>query len=272
MANLSITTAWNETSVIVRREAGLLLPIAFLLLALPSILFQLVVGFEPERIPEPGAWMLLLPVLGLVSLLGTLAICVLVLRPGVSVGEALSAGLRRLLPTFLATLLFGVIATLVAIPFVLVFGAGTLAVGGDPTNSPGLALLGFLLLMGVFIFVWTRIMLLTPVASAEPIGPIALLRRSWNLTRGHVLKLLGFVVLIVIAFLVISLAVTSIGGLLIALIAGRPTPGSLSMALVMLLGAVVNTLFMVYFTAMIARIYAQLAGDQVTPSATTNGI
>lgn len=272
MANLSITTAWNETSAIVRREARLLLPIAFLLLALPSVLFQLAVGFDPQRMPEPGAWMLLVPIIGLASLLGTLAICVLVLRPGVSVGEALSAGLKRLIPTFLATLLLVVIGIILSIPFVLIFGVGMLATGADPAASPGLALLGVLLAMALFIFLWVRVMMVTPASSVEPIGPVALLRRSWSLTGGHVAKLLGFVVLIFIAFLVISLAVTAVGGLLIALIAGAPTPGSLSMGLVVLLGAVVNTAFMVYFTAMLARIYAQLADGQPLPSVPSNGI
>ena len=43
MANLSITTAWNETVAFIAREARLVLPIAFLLLALPGAAMQLVI-------------------------------------------------------------------------------------------------------------------------------------------------------------------------------------------------------------------------------------
>ena len=36
MANLSVTGAWNETMAFMKRESGLVLPIAFLLVALPA--------------------------------------------------------------------------------------------------------------------------------------------------------------------------------------------------------------------------------------------
>ena len=48
MANLSITTAWNETASFVQREARLLFPIAFLLIALPGGLFQMML---PATVP-----------------------------------------------------------------------------------------------------------------------------------------------------------------------------------------------------------------------------
>ena len=81
MANLSITTAWNETAAFVQREARLLFPIAFLLIALPGAMLQALMpaaGARPAaRSPAPGS--LLIPVLILASMIGKLAISYLAL-------------------------------------------------------------------------------------------------------------------------------------------------------------------------------------------------
>ena len=94
MATLSITQAWNETAEFVRREAGLLLPVSFMLLALPNALMELLIlpPPMPGQAPEPAfgccssccsSW----PVL-----IGNVAISYLAIRPGSSVGEALRRG------------------------------------------------------------------------------------------------------------------------------------------------------------------------------------
>ena len=75
MANLSITTAWNETASFVQREARLLFPIAFLLIALPGGLLQMLMpATVPGQPPEFGAWLLIVPVGIIAGMIGSISI------------------------------------------------------------------------------------------------------------------------------------------------------------------------------------------------------
>ncbi|MDQ4088127.1 MAG: hypothetical protein M3177_09005, partial [Pseudomonadota bacterium] len=98
------------------------------------------------------------------------------------------------------------------------------------------------------------------VAAAEPVGPVTVIRRSWDLTRGHFGKLLGFILLVLLVFAIVSIVVGAVGGLLIVLLVGQPDPGSLSAFLIVLVGVAVNMVATVYLTALNARIYRQLSG------------
>lgn len=260
MARLSISRAWEETAAFARREARLLFPVAFLLMSLPgSILQAMAPVTTPGKLPELGLWLAFLPVVVIGSLVGGLAISHLALRPGASVGEALQIGLRRFLPLLGAAVLVGVGVSLLMIPLILI-----VAVLATPASAgavpPALAVLPVLLMIPVLVVVWVRLILMTPAAAAESVGPIALIRRSWDLTRGHFWRLLGFLVLLILVSLVVLTAVGAIGGILVILIAGQPQPGSIAMFLVLLISALVQAVVSGLFTAFIARIYAQLAG------------
>jgi energy-coupling factor transporter transmembrane protein EcfT len=104
-------------------------------------------------------------------------------------------------------------------------------------------------------------MLMTAVTAAENVGPIGIISRSWELTRGHFWKLLGFALLVFVVFMVVSLVVGAIGGIVIVLLAGVPAPGSFAAFLIMLVGALVNMVMTVYFTTLLVRIYVQLTGS-----------
>jgi hypothetical protein len=263
MAKLSITAAWEETAVFVKREARLLFPIAFLLLSLPAAILQAMMPVtEPGRMPEPGLWLGFLPVLLVGSLIGTLAVSYLALRPGASVGEALQIGLRRFLPLLGAVLLIGCGAALIMVPLIMIVGV-IAAAGGGTAVPPAFAVLLVLIMVPLYLFVWVRLILMTPAAAVERIGPIGLIRRSWELTAGHFWRLLGFFLLILIVSVVMLGAVAAVFGILIALIVGPPQPGNLAMFLISLVSALVQAVVSAVLTAFIARIYAQLAGPTV---------
>jgi hypothetical protein len=107
---------------------------------------------------------------------------------------------------------------------------------------------------------------MTPVAAAETGGPVSILKRSWRLTSGHTLRLFGFILVVVIVFLVVMLAVSAIFGSVIILAAGQPQDGNLSSVLIALVGGVTNAALGLFLTSMIARIYAQLAADPISGS------
>lgn len=264
MANLSISTAWNETAEFVKRESGLILPIAFLLIAVPGALMQILMPepAAPGELPEGGAWLLIFPIAIVASMIGTIAISLLALRPGTSVSEALQRGLRRFVPLFLASLLIGLAAAVVAIPLILIVAGGAvLTGGGNAAAAAGSILLVALILFVVGIAVWVRLMLMTPIAAAENVGPVAIIRRSWDLTAGHFWKLLGFALLLMIVGVIVVFAITAIFGILIFALAGAPEPGSTSMILMTIVSALLQSVLSAVFVTMLARVYAQLSGS-----------
>ena len=263
MAKLSITTAWNETVAFIGREAQLILPIAFLLLALPGAALQLFMPTPaPGATPEfPPIFWLLFPVAIAAGMIGSIAIMHLSLRPGSSVGEALQRGLSRFLILFAASLLIGLAALVILIPLVLLFAGGAaLTGGGNPAASAGPMLLAFLIFLVVMLVVWVRLLLMNAIATAEDVGPIGIILRSWALTAGHFWKLLGFILLLLVAAVILLFAISAVIGIVLFLAAGPPEPGSVSMIVMMIVSALIQSVLSAIFLTLIARIYAQLAG------------
>jgi hypothetical protein len=254
LANLSLNSAWNETAAFVKREARLLLPTAFLLIALPAAVLQaLMPSPTAGEAAEPSGWLFVLFIpMVLISVVGTLAITNLALRLGLTVGEAIHLGVRRLLPLIGATLLLALGIILLMIPVVLL----AMLVGTAPTAVFVLSLL----FVAVALFLWVRLMFVTPVAAVESVGPVGILRRSWQLSAPYVWQLLGFILLVAIVFIVLTLAVSALAGILIIVLAGQPEPGSFSSFLILLVGALLQAVLTVYFICIIARVYAQISG------------
>ena len=263
MKRLSITTAWNETAAFVRSNAGPLFTIAFALMVLPGVVFQVL---SAHGAAGSGAASALASIVGLamlvLSLVGSIAISALALGRERVFGSAIAHGFRRFLPLLGVSLLLALVMLLVAVPLIMVSGLKpedfiSPAPTPDVAGRLGLVMLVLVLLL---IIVWVRLMLMTPVAAAEPGGPIAIIRRSWQLTGGHFWKLFGFILLFMIAFLVVIGAATTVLGLAIGLITGSVQPATLGGLLVILISGLLNALFLVLLTSMIARIYAQLTG------------
>ncbi|RJF85432.1 hypothetical protein [Sphingomonas cavernae] len=254
MKNLSISAAWNEAATFVKREGSLLFPVAFALIALPSILFQATAPVPvPGQQPEPGLWPLFFLPMLLVTLLGTLTLTIMALHPGTVVKDAIAAAARRVLPVFGGVFVFGLVVALIATPIAVASAGEKIGVGA------GLTALLLLATLPVLLFVCVRLMLVNPVGANEAVGPIAMLKRSWALTAGHFWKLLGFLIVVAIVAIIIAVAVNAIGGIFVLLVAGTPDPGSLPAVLLLVLSGLLNAVVSVFVSAAIARIYAQLA-------------
>lgn len=264
MRKLSITQAWNEAVALLRREAGLLLPVALAFFGLPLVLLQLAAPDQTAGAPaQLGSWMLWIIPTIFVTIIGTLTISLLTLREGISVGEALGAALRRLPAFMLASLLISVVVGAIVIGIMAVLiGVLLAAADGGGGGQAAVTALTFVALLPVMIFFMTRLMLMSPVAANEAVGPIQIIRRSWTLTKGHVWRLIGFVLLASIGFAVVSLAATAVIGSLLALLLGAPEPGNLTFVILLLLGGVLNAIWGAFYTVVVARIYAQLGADQ----------
>jgi hypothetical protein len=187
------------------------------------------------------------------------------------VGSAIALGLRRFLPLFGATLLVGLMATAIALPVALMAGIGVQDLTTPTPAVAGRLVLVMLVLLAVLVALWVRFMLMTPAAAAGAGGPIAILKRSWHLTKGHSLRLIGFFLLLLIATFVVTLAITLVIGIVVALVAGDPEPGSISALIMLLLSGVLNAAFLVVLTTAVARIYAQLDDGTTDVPASVTG-
>jgi hypothetical protein len=270
MTKLSLNQGWNETAAFVKREARLLFPIALLLVALPMTAVRLVtpVPGGPGELPEAGPWIIVLPLALVVAMVGNLAVTRLALRPGTSVAEALSSGLRRMPVLLAADLLIclaaGAASFLVIVLFAILFGGG----GGSPPSTAealrvaSLSLIA-LLPLGLYVYLWISFAI--PVAVAEQAGPLTIIRRSWHLIRSSVWTLMGFSLMVWLLIIVIWRALVPVIGSLLILVVGPQEPGSLTGILMLIVQALISMVTSVYTTVMVARLYAQLAGSE--PSA-----
>jgi hypothetical protein len=270
MGRLSITTAWNESADFLKRHFGALFTIAVALITLPNVATQWLMPLPVPPVPGPraGLWLLLVLLVLLLNMVGSLAISSLALGRENVVGDALRHGLRRLPAMAGASLILIAAALILFLPLILASGVrpeDLIAPTPATAGRIGLVALAFVL-VGLFFAV--RLMLLTPVAAAEPAGPVAIIARSWALTRGHFWKLLGFVLLITVAAMVAIAVAAMIFGLAISLVAGPPEAGGLAQLVLLLVTSLFNAAFIVVMATMVARIYLQLAGPPPAASGT----
>ena len=267
-----MSAAWSEVTRLLSANRQVLLIVAGVFFFLPSVIYGLVfnselAGLEAAQAGEPDFeamtqgfarvfgqywWILLLTTI--VQWFGTLAMLVLLTdRSRPTVGQALGAGLRLLLPYLGAQILMScVFGILLLLPFATAASAGT---------GAGV-LVGFVALV-TLIYLYTKFLLVAPVVATERIvNPLAAISRSWRLTKGNSLRLFLFVFLLAVAFIVVGGVASMIAGLAFAL-AGADA------ALVgdAIVSGLVNALFTAIFVAAVAAAYRQLAGPG---SATVN--
>jgi len=183
------------------------------------------------------------------------------LDPSTTVGQAIGHGARRFLPTVGALLILFACLAIVVIPliFVLIY-AGVLAVPvqGQPP-PPSFTMFALFLALASLAFS-VKFMMAVPISTAEQVGPLDTLKRSWRLTGGNYWRLLAFLALLLVAAVFLLAAAQFVGGIAAQLLAGRITPFSLGALILALLQALASATATTLFAVMLARIYLQLVG------------
>ena len=266
MTALSIGRAWDEAKAALRANRQLIVPVALGMVLLPAVIVSMVEPqVAPGEQPPPGLWMLVALAMIIVMIIGEIAIVLLVNGWRGSVGNAIGQAARRT-PIFILAALSLLIPVILLFSLVLAFAAiGSIESGQFDWTS--LSSTGWLLLLLCFIlllYVSVRLLPLMAVVACEPVGPIGALKRSFLITSGQFWRLLGFLVLLMIAFLIVALTVGAVVGGLVTLAFGRPEPWSISLVLIALAGGLVQAGFVMVYSAMLARIYTQLGAGQAT--------
>lgn len=258
---LDSLAAWRTASSLVSANRDMLLAIAGVFFMLPSLAFAVIVP-EPEMPAgaDNAAMMRLvsdyyyaaLPYLLAVTVLQMAGMITLQIvmtdRARPTVAQAIRRGFAATLPYLLAQLLFG-----------LALGVG-IGVAMTLATLSGIAALGLVIAvvaMVVAAHLFLRFLLIAPVLANEPSrNPVAILRRSWELTRGQSGRMLGFFGMALLLFLVISSLILMFVGMLLAIVA----EGEVERVLAAAVSSALTAVALVYFAGMMAAVYRQFAG------------
>jgi Membrane domain of glycerophosphoryl diester phosphodiesterase len=272
MPQLSISRAWEESRAIFARDGGLITAVALALLVLPATVAGVITPPVGGRPSYEGRVISLIA--GCIGLAGQLAIVRLAIGPSTTVGQAIQHGVRRFLPTFAAVLMLVVAFAVIVIPVMLLLiwlrVVGMPVEGQQPPAS--FAIFSFAMAIAALL-VSIKFCMIVPVSVAQQPGPLTILKRSWSITSGNYWRLLGFMLLIVVAAIIVLLAAQFVGLFAARLIAGNITPLSLAALVLSLFRAVASAGMTILFALMLSRIYLQLAGrNEVHASVPSSGI
>jgi hypothetical protein len=262
MAALSISRAWEETKARLASDGRLMAIVAAALIVLPGLVVE-VVSPGGARSQSSVTYSILFLVSSLLALVGQLSVIKMAIGPHVSVGEAIGHGARRMPIYLLAAILLTFAFIVLAIPFAVVaYAAGAPMEPGTEQQfleSP-VGLLVTCLYLALVIFVAIRMLMSSPVASEEAVGPVQILRRSWDLTGGHWLRLFGFMAIFFIGAIVAMAVVNWAIGFVAVILLGPIDPMSLSALLIGLFDSTLSAAVTVILAVMLSRIYVQLTG------------
>jgi membrane-anchored glycerophosphoryl diester phosphodiesterase (GDPDase) len=249
---VSISTLWRESLAFARRESALLVPLALSTLAMGQAGMIIATAIQRQAPVGGGVWLIFLLSYFLV-LIGQLSIAALVLKPGSSVAEAINLAVRQS-PKALAVLLMILCVLLLA----LLPCVALMAQNGMDLSSPNpqLTMSDMLYLspaLGLALWIGVRLLSLHAVLVNENATVGEAVRKSFRLTKGHVLPLLAATV----GFVVGSQILQILAGVIVTLIFSAFAGGEgmdLGVAVMVALGAGMASAI----PAMLAAIFAAL--------------
>ena len=271
MGHLSISKAWDESKAITEKDGRLIGAVALALVGFPALIGGLV---APKGLFDPAVpgWALGIGlVASIIGVAGQLAIVRLAIGPSTTVGDAITHGLKRMPIYVVAAFILFCGLILLAIPLALAVVALGLPMDEAALKaSPAFGLLA-LVYFAVAIFFGVRMLMMSPAASAETIGPVKIIGRSWHLTSGHWWRLFGFLATFMVGAVVAMIVVGTAMGIVVDMALGPVDPLSASAAVMGLAQGIVNAAVTALLAVMLARIYVQLAGPE-TASVPSTGV
>lgn len=267
---VSMGTVWDRTAEFLSDNLGTVLPIALGAMFVPAAVKGSLAGLQQGAAPGLAFGLVVgTLLLAIVSFWGQLAITALALDPAIG-RKAVHEATQRLPAALLVTLVLFAGLFLFALPLGFILGLsgvdiGSFAAGGTPPIPPAASLsvlLYILALLPLILWLFARLVVLVPVVVGEK-AVFGAIPRSWSLTRGSALRIIGVLILYAVVAMVAYLAATTAFGAVITLIAGRGEDGlSLATVLTVIVGGAVSTAFTVLGTAFTAKLYLALRADK----------
>ena len=257
---ISMNQIWDDSIAFIRRESALLVPLALATIYVADVVAGLAQTLAKPNDPNPLIAIAIIAA-ALWSIIGQLSIVSLVLKPGQSVGEALSHGLARLGKVILIALLVGLVVSVALLPVAV----AAVASGADPAkpetlqNLPGWISLLVLVVLGGIIWLGVRLALMNALIVDRNPGVIDAVKSGFALTQGITARLLLVALLYGVVLLVVSSAVRFVAGSVFELLGKAvesPFSGAVMTALV---SGVVGTAMSLIATVFLATLYKHVA-------------
>lgn len=264
---VAMGNVWDRTAEFLSENIASILPIALVAFFIPT---SIAGSFEPARATGGDGLKLGLGAMQLVfailSLWGSLAITAMALDTG-KASAAAGVALRRLPVALLVFVVMFVGMLVLAAPIGLMWApvvdleTPALRYGDlDPSAVLGIAIYGFVLTILLF-WLAARLIVTTGAIMAEDLV-LGAIPRSWRLTRGHALRIVGVLILYMVVAWVAFLAATAVFGTIFQLVAGSEEEGvSLAGVLTSIVAAAVQAGFSVLGAAFTAKLYLALAAE-----------
>jgi hypothetical protein len=258
---LDSNLVWQEAQAAIKGNREVLLALAGVFFMIPALAFALLYP-QPQTAaamtPQQAATVVenfyreafpfLLPVLA-AQIVGAMTILTLFTdRTRPTVGGAIGHGVIDAV-VFLGAMLLFWIASGVALGLVI----GLVSLTGNLALVTMITAAG----LGVMLYCLLRMSLVMPVIAVEgERNPVLALRRGWTLTRRNAARIFLIVLLLFLVYMVITTALTAVGGIAFGLALGAKAGEIATAVLTSAAGAV----FTLYVIAMLAMIHRQLAG------------
>jgi hypothetical protein len=250
-------TVWDRTAEFLTDNLTAILPIALLAYFVP---FSIMRSLAPILYAAPDAlivlWGILFAIVVLVNW-GGLTLTTMALEQE---GEPGAVAVRRLVPSLLVWALLFCGAMLIALPVILTldFGNGVEGLTMSFPVSVQIALpLYCVLAIGLAFWLAARLVLINPLIVAERRWLSAIVR-SWSLTRGSALPIVGVTILYTVVAIVSLLATQLVFGSIFRLVAGPGEGLSLSNILTSVMVAAVQSGFTMIVPVFTAKLYQAL--------------
>jgi hypothetical protein len=259
---LDTNLAWQTAHAAIKGNREAMLAIAGVFFFLPSLAFVLLYPEPPvaqQAMTPEQAWAFFeqfyresLPFTLAMSLAQTVgAMAILRLFAGAqrpTVGDAIVKGAVDAAAFLAAVFAASVLASL---------GASLIVAAFALTGLKALAGIAVAVLAAAAFYLFFRLILIMPAIAVEGLrNPLASFRRSWALTRGNAARIALFLVLLMLAYAVVTAVASAVFGLGLALILGAAGAKIAVGIVTSALGAI----FVLYVFAALAAIHRQLAG------------
>ncbi|MFA5969426.1 MAG: hypothetical protein WC816_09325 [Sphingomonas sp.] len=260
-----MSTVWDRTTEFVADNLGAIFPFALVIAAIAAV--QDIAGAASAD--ASSATILAVSsigfVLGLVALVARLAVIVLAVEGGRRGGDVLALVLGRLLAVIGIIVIVGLGFVLLMVPLLVMLVAGGIdltqmqhldaaAVQAiPPAVQGGIALYALAIAAGL-LWLGARLAVIFPVLLFERLleGSFA---RSFALTRGLALRIIGVLIMISVVSGVATLAARTVFGSVLPLILGDGGATGVASILTAIVAAVVMTLFTVIGDAFAGKLY-----------------
>jgi hypothetical protein len=257
---ISMTIIWDETLAFLKRELHLLMPLWLGLFVVGDACMSLASdAIETAAHKANPAAVIGLILGGAIATVAQLSATAMVLRGGISIGEALRLGVKRLPKLILIGLCFVAISMAAILPL----GLGLLAWGFDvtavPMNLPPAAQLYVLAFSVIGVWLGARLVTLTPmIVDVDP--PIfQSIRGSFQQTKGAAVLIVGVMLLYLVVASVVGLVVKFVvGGFLVYIGTAAGVLGLAHVLSALVSGAFSSALTLIA-TIFIAHLYRSLA-------------